>query len=100
VNRRKRRAYKHSSDLQLALTVCSDAGIEGAPLCDQLASTQSFVKELKNPTPLNHFKFIKKFDMEDLYPKIRVSLRILLIVPVSVASGEGVFPNLNLLRLT
>jgi hypothetical protein len=37
----------------LALTVGSDADIEGAPLCDGLLSIQSFVKELKNHTPLN-----------------------------------------------
>jgi hypothetical protein len=29
------------------------ADTEGAPLCDELIGIKSFVKKLKNPTPLN-----------------------------------------------
>jgi hypothetical protein len=48
------------------LTVGLDADIEGAPLCDELISIQSFVKTLKNPTPLNIFNLMKEFNMDDL----------------------------------
>jgi hypothetical protein len=39
---------KHCSDLQLALTIGSDADVEGAPLCAELISIRSFEKKLKN----------------------------------------------------
>jgi hypothetical protein len=44
---KKEELIKHYSDLQLALPVGSDADTEGAPLCDELISIQSFVKQLK-----------------------------------------------------
>jgi hypothetical protein len=50
----------------LALTVGSDADIEGAYQCDELISIQRFVKKLKNPMPLNILNFMKKFNMDDL----------------------------------
>jgi hypothetical protein len=56
------------------------------------------VKNRKNPMPLNILNFIKKFNMEDLYPNIWVSLRILLIIPVSGASGERSFSKLKLIK--
>jgi hypothetical protein len=89
---------KHCSDLQLTLTVGLNADVEGTPLCDELISIQSFVKKLKNPTPLNILNFMKKFNMEDLYPNIWFSLRILLTMAVSLASGEKRF-YIYLLRL-
>jgi hypothetical protein len=52
------------------LTVGSDADIEGAPLFDELISIKKFVKNLKNPMPLNILNFIRKFNMEGLYPNI------------------------------
>jgi hypothetical protein len=48
--------------------------------------------------PLNVLNFIKKFNMEDLYPNIWVSLRIILTMPVSVASGERSFSKLKLIK--
>jgi hypothetical protein len=89
---------KHCADLQLALIVGSDADIEGAPLCDELISINKSVKNLKNSMPLNILDFIKKFNMEDLYPNIWVSLRILLTMPVSVTSGERSFSKLKILK--
>jgi hypothetical protein len=56
----------------LALTIGSDADIKGAPLYDELGSTQSSVKKLKNPVPLKILNLMKKFNMEDLYPNIWV----------------------------
>jgi hypothetical protein len=63
---KKKELIKHCTDLQLALTVCSDADIEGAPLCDKLISIRKFVKNLKHPMPLNVLNVIKRFNMKDL----------------------------------
>jgi hypothetical protein len=49
---KKVKLMKHCSDLQLAFTIGSDADIQGAALCDELVTIQSFVKKRKNPTPL------------------------------------------------
>jgi hypothetical protein len=58
---RKRKNYEHCSDLHFALIVGLDADIEGAPLSDELTSTQNFVRKLKIPTPVNILNFVKKF---------------------------------------
>jgi hypothetical protein len=63
---------------------------------DELTNTKKFVKNLKNPMPLNILNFIKMFNMEDLYPNTWVSLRILLTMSVSVASVES-FSKLKLI---
>jgi hypothetical protein len=42
---------------------------------------------------------MKKFNMEDMYPNTWIPLRILLTMPVSIAS-DGVFHNSDSLRLT
>jgi hypothetical protein len=81
----------------LALTFGLAADIEGAPLSDELISFESFVKKLKNPTALNTLNFMKIFDMETQYPNIWVPLRILLM-PVSVGSGEGRFSTPKLIK--
>jgi hypothetical protein len=46
---KKEELIKHCANLQLALTVDSDADIEGAPLCDKLNSIKKFRKILKIP---------------------------------------------------
>jgi hypothetical protein len=75
----------------LALTFGLDADIGKAPLCDVLISSESFVKKLKNRTPLKILNFKKKSNMEDLYPNILISLRILLTMPVSIASDKSFY---------
>jgi hypothetical protein len=93
-----RELIKHSSHLHLSLTVGSGADVEGSPLCDQLIGFECFVKKIRNRTPLKILNFMKKPNMEDLYPNMCVSLRILLTMPVSLACGERGFPNLKLWR--
>jgi hypothetical protein len=44
--------------------------MEGAPMCDELNSIQSFVKKVTNLMPLNILNFTKKFNMGDLLPNI------------------------------
>jgi hypothetical protein len=95
---KKEELIKHCADLQLALTVGSDTDIEGTPLCDELINIKKFVKNLKSPMLLNILNFFKKFNMEDVYPNIWVSLRILLAMPLSVTSGERNFSKFKLIE--
>jgi hypothetical protein len=94
---KKEELLKHCADFHLALTVGSDVDIEGAPLCDELINIKKFVKNLKNPMPLNILNFIKKFNMEDLCLNIWDSLRILLTMPVPSPVVRGVFPDSKLI---
>jgi hypothetical protein len=94
---KKEEHIKHCLDSQLSVIVGSDVDIEKSPLCDEVISPQSLVKKLKNAVPLNILNFMKKFNVEDLYAIIWVSLRILLTMPVSVASGES-FSKLKLIN--
>jgi hypothetical protein len=82
----------------LALAAGSGANIEEAPLCVEVISIQSSVKKLESATPLNNLNFMKKFNIEDLYTNMRVSLRILLTMPISVASRERSFSKLKLIK--
>jgi hypothetical protein len=49
--------------------------------------------------PLNILNFIKKFNIEDLYPNTWIYLRILLTMTVFVVSGERSFSKLKVIRL-
>jgi hypothetical protein len=96
---KKEKLIKYCADLQLALTIGLDADIKGASLCDKLLSIKKLMKNLKNPMPLNISNFIRKLNTEDLYPNIWVSLRILLTMPVSTASGKRSFSKLKLIKI-
>lgn len=89
---------KYCADLQLALTVGTEGDIEGVFLCDELISIQYFTKIHDCNTPLEVLNLIKKNQLEDLYPNIWISLRILLTIPVTVASGERSFSKLKLIK--
>lgn len=84
--------------LQSNLTDDSTVDIDGISLCDELMSIQFFLKSEKDSSPLAVLNFIKKRKLEDLYPNVYVSLRILLTLPVVVASGERSFSKLKLIK--
>jgi hypothetical protein len=73
------------------LTIGSVADIKRARLCDELVIIKIFVKQLKNPSPINILNSMNKFNMEDLQHNIRISLGILLNMQVFVTSGERSF---------
>jgi hypothetical protein len=66
--RENERLMRHCANLQLALTVRSDAERERGPLSDEIVTIQSFVEKLKNSAPLNILNFLKKFNMEGPAP--------------------------------
>ena len=48
--------------------------------------------------PLDVLKYLAKFSLFDVFPNLWIALRILLTLPVSVASGEIRFSRLNLIK--
>lgn len=91
---------KSCTELQNKLTVENSADINGTLLCDELISIRAFLndkldKEKITPLVLN---FIKKHTLQGLYPNVWIALRILLTIPVTVASGERSFSKLKLIK--
>lgn len=87
-------------NLQTKLTVNSKSDINGTLLCDELISIKSFLnnKIQDKITPLLVLNFIQKYNLQELYPNVWVSMRILLTTPVTVASGERSFSRLKLIE--
>ncbi|XP_011343812.3 zinc finger MYM-type protein 1 [Ooceraea biroi] len=86
---------KLCTDLQRKLTVGSDSDIDGHLLCDELISLKDFLPDNDDITPIYVLNFIKQRNIHELYPNIWIALRILVTIPVTVASGERSFSKLN-----
>ena len=79
----------------MKLTVNSKSDIVGTLLCDELVSIRAFLSGMVKVkiTPLVVLNFIKQHTIQNLYPNVWIAMRILLTVPVTVASGERSFRN-------
>ena len=87
----------------MKLTVNSKSDIAGTLLCDEPVSVRAFLSGMGKVvkvkiTPLVVLNFIKQHTIQDLYPNVWIAMRILLTVPVTVASGEGSFSKLKLIK--
>jgi hypothetical protein len=51
-----------------------------------------------NQTALDCLNYIHLYRLDDIYPNLSISLRILLTVPISVASGERSFSKLKIIK--
>lgn len=87
---------KNCLDLKKTLAVEKKSDIDGSSLLFELKSFKKYVTS--ESAPLDVLNFICKNKLEDLYPNIWISLRILLTTPVSVASGERSFSKLKLIK--
>ena len=104
----KNELLKLCKQLQEKLTESTKSEIYGALLCDELISVQLFIKDklsnveneinTKEMTPLFVLNFIKKHCLQELYSNTWIVLRILLTIPVTVASGERSFSKLKLIK--
>lgn len=85
---------KQCQDLHLALSTDNTADIDAVELYDELIA----LSELISPktSPLKVLEFIARNDF--FTPNTAIALRILLTLPVSVASGERSFSKLKLLK--
>jgi hypothetical protein len=74
----------NSSNLQLLLTDGVSVDINGLEMADELKSLIPMIES--NLTPVEILKFV--INTGDFAPNVLVALRILLTLPVTVASGE------------
>jgi hAT family C-terminal dimerisation region len=93
----KEELMKHCSTLQEKLTVHSKSDIDGELLCDEILGLQHYLKD-NQATPIEVLNFINKHNLQELFPNTWITLRILLTIPVTVASGERSFSKLKLIK--
>uniref|UniRef100_A0A8C5Q8G0 TTF-type domain-containing protein n=1 Tax=Leptobrachium leishanense TaxID=445787 RepID=A0A8C5Q8G0_9ANUR len=86
---------KNCLDLQDVLTDknSEDSDLDGAQLCEELAILAPILKPAM--TPVQILAFAAK---NGLAPNVTIALRILLTLPISVASGERSFSKLKLIK--
>lgn len=79
--------------LQEVLTVGASRDIDAYDLADELIVISNLVQE--KATPMEVLKYALK---NDFAPNVSVALRILLTLPITVASGERSFSKLKLIK--
>ena len=82
--------------IESALTHGDSKDIHASDLCDELLAIARRVPSNSSPKDLLHFIYANS--LSDSVPFVRVSLRILLTLPVSVASDERTFSKLKLIK--
>ena len=83
--------------LQDALKTEEESDLDGEELCEELKHITGMLPSDKTE-PRDILQFIKDKSAIDLFPNLWVALRILLTLPVSVASGERSFSKLKLIK--
>ena len=90
---------KACGDLAIVLTDGEFRDISGAELFQELKSFHDFYVTPDMPNrPPDALKYLSKFSLFDVFPNLWIALRILLTLPVSVASGERSFSRLKLIK--
>lgn len=89
---------KCCKDLQLSLTDKDHCDIDGFQLYQELLLLPSFIRSESGSKPLQVLTYICKNSLIGLFPNATIALRILLTIPVSVASAERSFSKLKLIK--
>jgi len=86
------------TDLQTALTDGEEIDINSSELYNELFIFKDTITQLNNYDPLNILNYMYTNDLFGIFPNLTIALRILLTLPVSVASGERSFSKLKLIK--
>ena len=96
-NKNRSDLLKSCKDLHLKLTNEASSDINGIELCEEIESLKQLVPDdVKDP--LICLQFINDNNLKSTVPNLWVALRILVTIPVSVASGERSFSKLKLIK--
>lgn len=86
-------------DLHNHLKDGSDSDIDGVELCTEIVNIkQLLISCLDVSSPLNILQYIFDYELQDIFPNLWIALRLLLTLPVTVASGERSFYKLKLIK--
>lgn len=91
---------KHCKDLNLKLkdSSNSDTDIDGIDLFNEINALKLHFTEHQSNDPQTLLQYIFANDLMSTFPNIAIALRILLTLPVSVASGERSFSKLKIIK--
>ncbi|XP_054283324.1 zinc finger MYM-type protein 1-like [Macrosteles quadrilineatus] len=89
---------KKCADLQLALTDGDHRDIKGHQMYQELLVVQTLLPENCGSKPMDVLKYLTKNRLCENFPNLCIALRIILTIPVSVASGERSFSKLKLIK--
>lgn len=91
---------KNSKDLHLKLEDVSrgETDINGIDLCDEIKTLKLHLKPDSLSNPQSVLQYIFENQLLATFPNISIALRILLTLPVSVASGERTFSKLKIIK--
>lgn len=89
---------KHCEKLENVLTKGGHADIDAKELCNELAFVATIIKNYDVRKPLDVLNTISKLEMTNLLPNTVVAYRILLTLPIGVATGERSFSKLKLIK--
>lgn len=94
----KETLLKNCNSLEIHLTDGNHKDINGRELFDELCALKNLFKNelsiLNNPLDMLKFLHVRKLP----FPNLFISLRILLTIPISVASGERSFSRLKIIK--
>lgn len=96
-NEDKNTLLQKCADLQIALTDGEHRDIEGHQLHQELLVLLTLLPEDCGNRPEDILKFIMNNSLAENFPNVNIALRIVLTLPVSVASGERSFSKLKII---
>lgn len=88
---------KKCGDLQNALSDGSHKDVEGYQLYQELTLLQTILPSTAK-TPLEVLKYLMKNELTQNFPNVSVAMRIVLTLPVTVATAERSFSKLKLIK--
>lgn len=92
----KEEVIKSCKDLHIRLTDGENMDIDGIDMCDEIMNLIEILPPAQSPIEV--LNFIAKSDLSSIVPNVVIALRILLSLPVTVASGERSFSKLKIIR--
>jgi hypothetical protein len=79
------------------LKVEESTDMNGLELCEELLHFQYLVNQ-NSVSPMEVLRLISGKKLQDVFPNISISMRIMLTIPVTVASSEKSFSKLKLIK--
>lgn len=89
---------KHSAELEKSLTANGTSDIDGNMLAEEMDTLKTFLAPEIMSQPLKVLSFLHDMKSAVDFPNFWTALRILLTIPVTVASGERSFSKLKLIK--
>jgi len=89
---------KKCADLQFRLTDNDHCDIDGMQLHEELLVLFSILPDKDANSPLDILTYLSVSNLTENFPNVTIALRIVLTLPVSVATGERSFSKLKLIK--